>query len=54
MAGGGTCELGGRDGAVGIDLYADVDADGAANGGAGLFGNFGEDFAKDCGGKWLR
>jgi len=53
LAGGGICEFGARDGAVGIDLHADVDADGAPNGGAGLFGDFGEDFAKDCGGKRL-
>jgi hypothetical protein len=31
-------------------LYADVDADGAVNGGAGFFGHLGENFAKDgCG-----
>ena len=47
MTGGGICEFGARDGAVGIDLHADVDADGAPNGGAGLFGDFGEDFAQD-------
>ena len=53
LAGGGICQFGRGDGAVGIDLYADVDADGAANGGAGPFGNFGEDFAKYGGGKRL-
>lgn len=53
MAGGRICECGGGDGAIGIDLYADVDADGAANGGARFFGNFGEDFAKNRWGKRL-
>ena len=47
MAGSGICELGGRDGAVRIDLYVDVDADSAANGGAGFFGDLRENFAKD-------
>ena len=47
LAGGGIGQFGGRDGAVGIELYADVDADVAANGGAGFFGNYGKDFALD-------
>ena len=47
MTGGGIGEFGGGDGAVGIELYADIDAHGAANSGAGFFGDFGEDFAQD-------
>jgi len=49
LAGGGIGEFGGGDGAVGIELHADVDADAAANGGAGFFGNYGKDFALDGG-----
>ena len=47
LAGGWSFEGGGGDGAVGIDLHADVDANVAANGGASFGGNFGDDLIDD-------
>ena len=49
MAGSGSGQFGRGDGAVGIELHANVDADVTVNGGAGFFGNYGKDFALDGG-----
>ena len=44
LAGSGVGEFGGGDGAVGIELHADVDAHRAANGGARFFRDDWHDF----------
>jgi hypothetical protein len=51
LARSGSVEVSGSDRAVGVELNADVDADGAVNGGAGFFRDYGKNFVGDfeCG-----
>jgi len=51
LARSGSFEAGRSDRAVGVELYADVDTDGAVNGGAGFFRDYGKNFVGDfeCG-----
>jgi len=51
LARSGSVEVGGSDRAVGVELNADVDADGAVNGGARFFRDYGKNFVGDfeCG-----